>query len=115
MQRFLIRVAVGLYAVPFCMIGIIAAFWLAVHILGLSTAQLRQPATAAFLSIFLLAVPVFVFAVGVLGYGLLVLVLRALHKDGWLDVLDQPGVSRVGWADAPFQWVRLQIERLIPR
>jgi hypothetical protein len=97
------------------MIGIIAAFWLAVHIFGLSTAQLHQPATAAFLSIFLLAVPVFVFAVGVLGYGLLVLVLRVLHKDDWLDVLDEAGTNRVGWADVPFQWVRLQIERLTPR
>jgi len=100
---------------PFLLAGIVAAFWVTAHVLGLSTTQLHQPATAAFLSIFLFSVPIFVFALGALGYGLLVLVLRAVRKDGWLEALDVPGAKRVGWADMPFQWMRLQIERLIPR
>jgi hypothetical protein len=63
---------------PFCLLGICLAFVASINLFGLTADQLQQPASFAWMATFGLLVCLFVTLLGLVGYGLLILMLRLL-------------------------------------
>ena len=109
MQRVLKGLLLSTALLPFFLLGIAATALGLAHALGLGPHE----KSGAFLLLFSLLVPFGILAGGMLGYALLLVVLRLTSREHWIEFAE-PSVSG-SRIDAPFIWVRATVHRLMPR
>jgi hypothetical protein len=102
---FLVTMA---FSLPFFLVGIVATGMLVMLLLGIGP----HDKSWAALGLFTLLVPVGIFAFGLVGYALLLVLLRVAKLDRWYE--RQIPVGKPSWMDIPYAWVREAVDRLIP-
>ncbi len=102
---FLVTMA---FTLPFFLVGIVATGVLVMLLLDIGP---HDKSWAAF-GLFTLLVPVGILASGLVGYALLLVLLRATSLERWYE--RQIPAAKPSWIDTPYTWVRSAVDRLIP-
>lgn len=108
LHRFLAFLVSIAFAIPFFVVGIVATGMLVAVVFGIGP----HDKSWAAIGLFTLLMPVAVLAFGLVGYALLLVLLRATNLDRWYEKHAPAGKS--SWIDTPYNWVRSAVDRVIP-
>ena len=108
LHRALALLVTMAFLLPSFLVGIVTTGVLVLELLGIGPYEKSW----AFLGLFSLLVPFGVFAFGLGGYALLVLVLRVTRLESWYE--QHVPAGKPSLLDVPFGWVRSAVHRLVP-
>jgi hypothetical protein len=108
LHRVLALLVTMTFSLPFFVIGIVATMILVMQLLGIGP----HDKSWAALGLFTLLVPVGTLASGLVGYALLLVLLRATKLEHWYE--QQTPARKPSWMDLPYAWVRSGVDRLVP-
>ena len=108
LHRVLALLVTIAFSLPFFLVGIAATGLLVMLLLGIGQ---HDKSWAAF-GLFTLLVPVGIFGFGLVGYAVLLVLLRATRLERWYE--KQIPAGKPSWLDAPYARVRSAVDRLVP-